>query len=175
MNYKLSERLQDIKNSSKSFTSFSSSLRSKHNSDLLGEIKSLTQFLSSLPKITDSHHIWVVYYDNKLKSGYLMKTYIMPSGVEVMIQGYENLYLNEYFDNGGTEDNIDTQPKQFEFWYETPDDGKKHRYYPDFYLKEENKIIEVKSEYTYDMALEVNLLKEQCVKNSGIDFEFKIY
>jgi hypothetical protein len=41
---------------------------------------------------------------------------------------------------------------------------KTHRYYPDFYHKETNTIIEIKSEYTFQLDYEINLLKEKCSK-----------
>jgi hypothetical protein len=49
-----------------------------------------------------------------------------------------------------------------------------HKYYPDFYIKNENKIIEVKSEYTYNSDLEINLLKKQSFIDNDINFEFVI-
>ncbi len=115
-----------------------------------------------------------VHY-KKLKIGFTSKPYILPSGKEIKIQGYENKFLDEYFKNGGLEEDITTQGKDLpEIWYCT-EDGKKHRYFPDFYIKSENKIIEVKSEYTYESNLEINLLKEKACSDNGYKFEFKIY
>ena len=53
-------------------------------------------------------------------------------------------------------------------------DGKKHYYYPDFYIKELNLIIEIKSNYTYEKDLEVNILKQQATINNGFDYIFII-
>lgn len=55
------------------------------------------------------------------------------------------------------------------------EDEKQHRYYPDIYLKSENKVIEVKSEYTYNKELEKNQLKKACVQNLNVKFEFWIF
>lgn len=52
---------------------------------------------------------------------------------------------------------------------------KKHRYYPDFYLINENKIIEVKSTYTKTMCIEKQELKEQACLDKGLNFKYKIY
>jgi len=52
--------------------------------------------------------------------------------------------------------------------------GNTHKYYPDIYIKSENKIIEVKSVYTYEKDLETNILKMNACINAGFKFEFKI-
>jgi len=52
--------------------------------------------------------------------------------------------------------------------------NKKHKYYPDFYIKDINKIIEVKSVYTYEIELSKNLLKEKACKDKGLKFDFVI-
>ena len=109
---------------------------------------------------------------------FIFKIYILPSGKEVRVQGYENIYLNEYFKNGSVEDDIIIHPKQIDIgkiFYINNNDNKKHRYYPDFYIKSTNTIIEVKCEYTYNKELNKNLLKEKSCKHNGYNFEFKIY
>ena len=111
------------------------------------------------------------------KSSYYNKSYILPSGKEIKIQGYENKYLDEYFKNGGVEDDIIIHPTQKDIgkiFYNAPD-GKKHRYYPDFYISKDSLIIEVKSVWTMNLNLNINLLKEQSCINKGYNFEFKIY
>lgn len=47
-------------------------------------------------------------------------------------------------------------------------------YLPDIYIKPENRIIEVKSEYTYNLELEKNLLKKEACIKSNLSFEFWI-
>ena len=49
-----------------------------------------------------------------------------------------------------------------------------HIYYPDFYLKELNLIIEIKSNYTYKSDLEKNLLKQKACLEQGYNFIFII-
>jgi len=51
---------------------------------------------------------------------------------------------------------------------------KKHRYYPDFYIPNENKIIEVKSEYTLNRELERNHIKFEATKLMGFNFVLEI-
>jgi len=52
--------------------------------------------------------------------------------------------------------------------------GKEHRYYPDFYHKESNTIIEIKSEYTYNKNKEINELKREYSLKLGYNFLFLI-
>jgi hypothetical protein len=49
-----------------------------------------------------------------------------------------------------------------------------NKYYPDLYLKSKNLIIEVKSQYTYNIDLGKNLLKEKASLDLGINFQFMI-
>ena len=48
------------------------------------------------------------------------------------------------------------------------------RYYPDIYIKSENRVIEVKSTYTFNKEKEKNLLKRESVLNKNINFNFII-
>jgi hypothetical protein len=52
---------------------------------------------------------------------------------------------------------------------------KKKRYYPDFFIKDENIIIEVKSKYTYEVELEKNKLKEKASREIGFNYRLIIY
>lgn len=53
-------------------------------------------------------------------------------------------------------------------------DNKKHKYYPDFYIKSVNKIYEVKSDYTYESDILKNKLKQKACLENNINFEFII-
>jgi hypothetical protein len=53
--------------------------------------------------------------------------------------------------------------------------NKEHIYYPDIYIISENKIIEVKSTYTYKKELIKNMIKSLSTRKLGYDFEFWIY
>ena len=47
-------------------------------------------------------------------------------------------------------------------------------YFPDFYIPKYNLIVEVKSAYTYDKELDLNLTKKEWSIRSGYDFIFII-
>lgn len=53
-------------------------------------------------------------------------------------------------------------------------EGKKHKYYPDFYHRQTNTIIEIKSKYTFEIDLKVNNLKKEASIKSGYNFLFII-
>ena len=102
------------------------------------------------------------------------KEYKMPSGKIVKYQGYENFALDKLISIGINENEIfiekKTQPKIFYLY-----NGKKCRYYMDLYIRNINKIIEVKSNWTYKLHENRNLAKrEECIQR-GFGFEFWIF
>jgi len=52
--------------------------------------------------------------------------------------------------------------------------NKERIYHPDFYIKSQNRIIEVKSTWTYKLHLELNLAKQQACIEQGYNFEVYI-
>lgn len=120
------------------------------------------------------HIFYKVFFNNVLQ----YKDYIFPSGRIEKIQGYEDKAINELLKEGIHEDDIvicDKEIEKFigEIFYEYKDSN--HRYYPDIFIKSLNKVIEVKSDYTFERDKIKNLEKEKAIKNSGFNFEFKIY
>ena len=114
-------------------------------------------------------------FNKNQKSGYKFKDYILPSGKIVKVQGYEPQALDILFEQGYKEEDLVIQQRKEMsiIWYFT-EDGKKHRYYPDIYIISENKIIEVKSDYTMNKYKEINILKQKASIDEGYNFEFKI-
>lgn len=100
------------------------------------------------------------------KSEYRTKTLILPSGKIVRYQGFEDQVILDLLDSGIPEDEIITGPgnvPHIRYVFE----GKTHRYYPDIYLPKFNKIIEVKSEYTWNKYKEINEAKINATKEAG--------
>lgn len=116
--------------------------------------------------------------EKRNRSKYQWKEYTLPSGKIVKVQGYENKYLNELFLNGYNEKDIFISNRDIEnqigkiFYF---DNMQQRRYFPDFYIKSENKIIEVKSKYTYKINEIINLNKKQACLDLGFNFKFIIY
>ena len=81
---------------------------------------------------------------------------------------YEKDFLDFCFIN-----NINISSFDNKLFYKT-DHGKNHRYFPDFYHKESNTIIEIKSNYTMMKDININYLKRDCALSSGYNFLFII-
>lgn len=104
------------------------------------------------------------------------KKYVL-NDKEIYLQGYEDYVLFEILLKKYKIDDICMNNKDIEkytnkIYYEK--DNRKHKYYPDFYIISENKIIEVKSDYTYNYDLNINEIKKKSCENMGIHFDFII-
>jgi len=104
-------------------------------------------------------------------------TYKFPSGKTIRIQGFENIALDElvlkYGESNikaGRKDIIDTIGHVMYV-----DNGTQREYFPDIYICDEHKIIEVKSEYTYKLHYDLNIKKKQACTDLGFMFEFWVY
>jgi hypothetical protein len=105
------------------------------------------------------------------------KDYLMPSGNNVKIQGYEPQVLTELLKKYKEEDIVIGEKNIFNAIgrISYKQHNIEHSYYPDFYIKSTNTIIEVKSQYTYDNWQEKNELKKQVCLDNGFNFEFMIW
>jgi len=112
-------------------------------------------------------------YEKQQTNAFKYKDYILPNSDIIKVQGYEPFALDVLFNLGYTQDDIITSKSDVpEIWYYNEET--KHRYFCDIYIISINKIIEVKSEWTYEVNKEKNILKaEACIKE-GYDFEFWI-
>jgi len=107
------------------------------------------------------------------KSVFRKKEYIWKTGEISILQGYEPIVLLELEENGYKFDSIITDAELMpEIWYSF--EGKERRYYPDFYIPNENLIIEVKSEYTLQADFDKNQKKFEAVKSLGFDFRLEV-
>ncbi len=87
--------------------------------------------------------------DKMLKGSYNKKQYTFPSGNVINYQGYENFAFDELLniEKINETDIIVNRKEVPEIWYNDKN-GKKHRHYVDFYIKSQNRCIEVKSAWT---------------------------
>lgn len=107
------------------------------------------------------------------KSSFAYKDYMMPSGTIVKYQGYENLALDELVKLYDEEDIKVGRTIFPTITYHI--DEVKHVYFPDFYIKSENKIIEVKSEWTLQLYRAHIEEKAKATIHSGYKFEIWVY
>jgi hypothetical protein len=113
--------------------------------------------------------------EKNLVNCFRAKEFTFPSGNTIKVQGYEPIVLKSLIDKGYKEDDIVTsRTKVPEIWY-LDINGKKRRYYCDIYIQNENRIIEVKCKFTYELHLENNKLKSEACKEAGYKFEFWIF
>ena len=98
---------------------------------------------------------------------------ITPSGKRIFLQGYEVNAYNILIDEGYMEDDILYRKIDMpEIMYHFED--KERRYYPDFYIKSNNLIIEVKCKYTYEIDKEKNDTKFLFTKKLGYNHRLMI-
>lgn len=118
----------------------------------------------------------VIFSRNKA-SGFKQKSYLLPSGKEVKIQGYENkaldLLLKTYSEIDILVNDKEIEKRIGEIWYKD-ENNKQHRYFPDIFIISENKIIEVKSDWIYNKNKKINILKQKSCLDTGFKFEFMI-
>jgi hypothetical protein len=116
-------------------------------------------------------------FEKNLKSRVKFKDYLLPSGKNIKLQGYETFGIKYLLDRY-TENDIIQGVKEINkelgiIKYNHK--GKLRKYYADFYIKSENKIYEIKSIWTYKANIEKNLLKKKACESIGLKFEFLIF
>jgi len=112
-------------------------------------------------------------FEKAQQNSFRRKEYIWTSGEISLLQGYEPIVLKELENDGYKFNDILTSPKdmpEITYFFE----GKEHRYYPDFYIPSENKIIEVKSDYTLQADWDKNQAKFEATRNLGFDFILEV-
>lgn len=111
--------------------------------------------------------------ERQQNSAHSLKEYKMPSGEIRYIQGFENYALDE-LTKLYSESQIMTgkgNVPRISYYIE----DKHHYYFPDIFIPHENKIIEVKSEWTYGINTDIINIKGDACINGGYNFELWIY
>lgn len=104
-------------------------------------------------------------------TAYCYKDYMMPSGTVIKYQGYENLALDELIDTYDENDIILGRSYIPVIDYYINDI--KHVYFPDIFIKSENKIIEVKSEWT--IKLKRGNIEEKALATIKAGYKYEIW
>jgi len=110
------------------------------------------------------------------KNSYRKKTYIFPSGKEIICQGYEPFALDKLVkEENISEDGIITGCKNVPtIWYQD-EKNKKHRHYVDIFIPSQNRCIEVKSTWTAQKKQDNIYLKQEAAKQLGYNYEIWVY
>jgi len=109
------------------------------------------------------------------KNAYKLKKYEMPSGKIVEVQGFEPFCLNDLLHKRYIpEDEIVVDVKNIPvipyYW-----DDNMRSYHPDVYIPSQNRIIEVKSFYIYNLHPEKNNAKWEATAKKGYKMECLFY
>lgn len=111
-------------------------------------------------------------FEKVVKNSYKKKFYTLPSGKIIQYQGYENVALDNLLITLKEDDITNDVKLMPKIIYKFND--KQHRYYPDIYIASQKRIIEVKSNYTYNKQLDQNICKKLQAISDGYQFEFWI-
>lgn len=95
------------------------------------------------------------------------KEYIFPSGRTEHIQGYEHFAINLLLEQGIREDDILTSNDCPSIHYE----NRNRIYFPDLLIKSQNRLIEVKSPFTYSINTNEIQTKQEASKSEGYSHE----
>lgn len=106
-------------------------------------------------------------------NSFAFKNYMMPSGCVVKYQGYENIAIDELVQIYEEEDISIGRSNVPTIDYFIGDE--KHVYFPDFFIRSENKIIEVKSEWTIQLRRANIEEKALATIKAGYKYEIWIY
>jgi len=101
------------------------------------------------------------------------KDYKMPSGEIRKVQGYEPFALNDLLKEYSEDQIITGRARIPRIQYTTND--KVRYYFPDIYIPSINKIIEVKSTWTYKCTTDNIKEKGEASKAAGYDYEIWVY
>jgi hypothetical protein len=113
-------------------------------------------------------------YSRSKKGRYKFKHYTWPSGNVSEVQGYEPYALDILLETFTESDIVVEKTAMPEIWYYLSDGIKRHRYFPDIWIPSNNKFIEVKSVYTWNLDKESLYYKSKGIKDLGFLFEIWI-
>lgn len=105
------------------------------------------------------------------KNKYKRKKYIFKTEEILEVQGYEPIALKLLEEQGYKYEDIEIEPFSIIYKFK----NKEHHHFPDIYIPKENKIIEVKSDYTYSCVLEINKQKQLYAMSQGYIYEFWVF
>lgn len=114
-----------------------------------------------------------IVFQKQLKRAFTIKDYKLPSGKVVKVRGFEPFALDELYKEY-LEDEIKVAPcdiPRIEYF----NNDKQHYYFPDIFIPSKNKIIEVKSTWTYKLKPDIIKLKGNACKEKGYLYEIWIY
>ena len=110
-------------------------------------------------------------HEKNVKNRLNWKSYKLPSGQIIQIQGYEGYALDLLLEKYNENDIITKRAEMPEIWYS---DTKKHRYFPDIFIPSERRFIEVKSTWTYSDKTK-ELVDRKCKAVIDLGYEISVW
>ena len=107
-------------------------------------------------------------------SSFCRKPYVSPDGKTFMVLGYEGVAIDDILKQEGVKTFYAGEDVEIPVFQYTGDDDKTHFYYPDVYIPDENRVIEIKSVYVYNRDPEKTLFKALKVSETHL-FELRLY
>jgi hypothetical protein len=106
------------------------------------------------------------------QNAYKRKIYTTKTGKEYSCQGYEHYALKILFENTAlNENNVIMGVKNVPIINYQNKDGIDHVHYPDIFINNQNKIIEIKSTWTLEKKSDSVFIKQKSAKNLGYLYE----
>ena len=118
-----------------------------------------------------SHNQVKEIQSKKHKSNFLTKEYQFQTKEIVEVQGYEPFALKILEEQGYKYEDIKIEGIKIEYIFQ----DKLCVHFPDIYIPNENRIIEVKSTWTYNKKLERNIQKQNTSIGKGYKYEYWIF
>lgn len=108
-------------------------------------------------------------HKKKMKSMFRKKSFILPSGKEILIMGEEDSFLKFVFQNQLLSEEIFDFDQKIVIDYTF--NNKQHKYFPDFYIPIMNLIIEIKSSWVLGLqGIDINKEKKNFTQQMGYEY-----
>ncbi len=113
-------------------------------------------------------------HDRMMKATHAFKSYVLPSGKTIMVQGYEDRAIDQLLEEGVEEHemvfvNRDKPTIKYTFH------NRMKRYFCDIWIPSRNIVVEVKSNYTWEKDIDLNLAKVKATVSSGFNYRLIMY
>lgn len=102
------------------------------------------------------------------------KSFVFPSGRMVWVQGYEPFALNLLLRNGIHERYIVVGKQHVPVIRYIDEKDKQRKHFPDIYISSLDKLIEVKSQFTFEKNVERNMAKKKGAELLGYKYQIWI-
>lgn len=110
-------------------------------------------------------------FKKMLRSRFKIKEFITKTGLKFNYQGYEDVGLKFLLEELKIPENkiFNIKNNLPIIWYLNPKNNKLSRYYPDLWIPDLNLLIEIKSEFTMKLDLDVNIKKHEICNKYGFN------